>query len=256
MRGVFRQVPKPGNYLVSFRMLLWSSWGGTPVKLSLEDTASAYPPHLSEVFCNAKTKFKRRRCIPFIQILKPKNVAHVTSDVDQSDHGQDATDIVEGGTDGDVNDDRHDGKSSLEDAASAFSRHLSEVFFDGRTHFTRGRLPFLQILEPETVAHLINDGGQLDQGRDGTDICEERTDGHGNAEGDDGSADRINGRDNHDNCENDVDDGADTSGDRNDHADGDYIKCEEDDDEHRDDNDDDDDYYQSIQHPFVSPRDI
>ncbi|KAH7388285.1 hypothetical protein KP509_16G067800 [Ceratopteris richardii] len=107
--GVFRQALRPGNYLVSFRMQLLSSWRGIPVKLSLVETASAYPPHVSEVFFDGRTMFKRRSCI--VEVVESENVAVVANGGDQLDQGQDGIDIGEEGTNGDGNDDGDDGRA-------------------------------------------------------------------------------------------------------------------------------------------------
>ncbi|KAH7388295.1 hypothetical protein KP509_16G068800 [Ceratopteris richardii] len=251
--GVFCQVLKPGNYLVSFRMQLWSSWGNYPVKLSLEVTASAYPPYLSEVVPDRKTNFKRRKCIPFLQILEPENVAHVTNVGDQLDHGQDGIKIDEEETDGNGSDDGHDGELSLEGIASAYPPHLVEVFINGRSNFTpKERMPFIWILDRENVGHVTNDGGQLEPGHDGIDIGEEGYDWDDNDDGHHVSANGIKCSDDYDICDNYDYGGADGSVDNDNHDNKDHNKCEDDDDE--DSNEHDDDYDENLLYPLLPPR--
>ncbi|KAH7388296.1 hypothetical protein KP509_16G068900 [Ceratopteris richardii] len=96
IRGVFREVLRPGKYMVSFRMKLeetggWASWSNGPIKLSLENRASAHSRVLSQVYFDGRTIFKGRRCIsarPFVRIPRSAHVTHVRNKRDKS-YGED-----------------------------------------------------------------------------------------------------------------------------------------------------------------------
>ncbi|KAH7388214.1 hypothetical protein KP509_16G064700 [Ceratopteris richardii] len=67
IKGVFKQVLRPGKYTLSFRIQLeqpeaMHSWKHNPVKLSLGNAIYAYPPCVSEVYFDGSTSFKRRWC--------------------------------------------------------------------------------------------------------------------------------------------------------------------------------------------------
>ncbi|KAH7388287.1 hypothetical protein KP509_16G068000 [Ceratopteris richardii] len=217
--GVFRQVLKPGNYRVSFRMQLYSSWGNTPITLSLEDTASAHPPHVSEVFFDGRTKFKRRRCIPPAQTLDPENVTPETNDGNQLDHAQDGIGIGEEGTDGDGSDDGHD--------------HTADGLNGSDDHHS---------YENDDDGGGDGSGGSDNHNNEDDNECEDDEDS-----GDDGDVydekllyieeQHIH---NDDNCENDDDEGADASGDSDKQDNDNDDKCEDNGDEDSTDDEDDD----------------
>ncbi|KAI5069214.1 hypothetical protein GOP47_0015515 [Adiantum capillus-veneris] len=84
IKGTFRQVLRPGKYLVSFRMQLHSfrEWQGSPIKLCVQNITYAHPCHLSQVlFDNAPSK---RRSCPV-----PKPSAASTSASPDTDEGSD-----------------------------------------------------------------------------------------------------------------------------------------------------------------------